>query len=51
MFGTDRLFDVIRSHYDMPPRQITDVVFHAVDEYARGERQVDDVTVVVGRFK
>jgi sigma-B regulation protein RsbU (phosphoserine phosphatase) len=51
MFGTDRLFDVIRSHCDMAPRQITEMVFHAVGEYAQGEQQLDDVTVVVGRFK
>jgi sigma-B regulation protein RsbU (phosphoserine phosphatase) len=51
LFGRDRLFDVIRSHGDMSPRQITEIVFHSVSEHARGERQLDDATVVVGRLE
>jgi serine phosphatase RsbU (regulator of sigma subunit) len=51
LFGAARLFDVIRSHSDMSPRQITEMVFHSVSEHARGQRQLDDVTVVVGRFR
>jgi serine phosphatase RsbU (regulator of sigma subunit) len=51
IFGEDRLFDVIKSCCDMTPQQITEMVFHDVVEFAQGQPQLDDITVVVGRLR
>lgn len=49
-FGIRRLLDVVRQHRDMPARHIVEIIFHAVAEFARQEKRIDDVTVMIAKF-
>jgi PAS domain S-box-containing protein len=47
LFGEERLEAVVREHAAEPAGAIMDAVLAAVDRYATGEPQFDDMTVVV----
>jgi PAS domain S-box-containing protein len=47
LFGEERLEAVVRAHVHEPAAAIMDAVLAAVDEYATGEPQFDDMTVMV----
>jgi sigma-B regulation protein RsbU (phosphoserine phosphatase) len=45
-FGLNRLKRVLRTHAALPPRQLLEAVFTAVDRYTRGQPQHDDMSAV-----
>jgi len=46
-FGTERLVDVLRDTSQRPPAEILDSVFDAIDAFASGAPQHDDITMLV----
>ena len=46
-FGTERLVDVLRSTSALPAMEILDAVFDAIDNFAAGAPQHDDITMLV----
>lgn len=46
-FGSERLFEVVSRHREATAVEIVSEVHRAVREFRRGERQEDDVTVVI----
>jgi serine phosphatase RsbU (regulator of sigma subunit) len=50
-FGEDRVCDVVQGVLGEPPELILKAVFDAVDAFARGAPQHDDLTAVVLRFR
>jgi phosphoserine phosphatase RsbU/P len=51
LFSEERLRDTIIPIHDKTPREITDVLLAAIDGFAAGVPQADDITVVAVRFK
>lgn len=49
-FGEDRLIDVIKAHHGEPAADLLDHVIEAVQAFARGAEQYDDVTALVVRY-
>ncbi len=49
LFGEERLQAVVREHAAEPAAAMIDAVLTAVDEFATGEPQFDDMTVMVIR--
>ena len=47
MFGEERLEALVREHAARPAAEILDAVLAAVDAFATGEPQFDDITVMV----
>jgi len=47
LFGEARLEAVVRAHLHEPAAAIMEAVLAAVDEFATGEPQFDDMTVMV----
>ncbi|MBI2839252.1 MAG: PP2C family protein-serine/threonine phosphatase [Acidobacteria bacterium] len=48
-FGKVRLRDLLRGSYGLTSRQLVDAIFAATEEFAQGNPQQDDVTLVVVR--
>jgi len=46
-FGTARLTEVVSIHRQSSAREIVEKVFGAVQDFCRGQAQVDDVTIVI----
>jgi sigma-B regulation protein RsbU (phosphoserine phosphatase) len=46
-FGVERTVDVLRAHRHLPARELQDRLFDAIDEFAAGMPQFDDITVMV----
>lgn len=47
LFGDDRLTEVLRRNYQRSPAEIIEAVLAAVADFARGQSQSDDITMVV----
>ena len=47
LFGDDRLTAVLREHHRGGPQEIIDAILAALQEFAAGQSQSDDVTMVV----
>ena len=47
LFGKDRCLAIVREHFREPAEKIIDRLLHAAHIFANGERQHDDVTIVV----
>jgi phosphoserine phosphatase RsbU/P len=50
-FGRDRLLESIRSMHGVKPDVVLDSLVSAVNQFARGAPQADDITVLVFRYK
>ena len=48
-FGEDRLTSVVRASLDAPVETIVERVFEAIDAFAGGAPQFDDITLLVVR--
>ncbi len=48
-FGKARLRELLRGSYGLTSRQLVDAIFAATEEFAHGNPQQDDVTLVVVR--
>lgn len=46
-FGTDRLESMISNNADLPTQQLINLIKDGVNEFARGQQQYDDFTLVV----
>ena len=46
-FGPERLLGAIRHNLHLPPKEIVDRTYAAVQDFAEGEVQQDDVTIVI----
>lgn len=46
-FGVERTVEVLRAHRHLPARELQDRLFEAIDEFAAGMPQFDDITVMV----
>lgn len=46
-FGVERTVEVLRAHRHLPAAEIEDRLFDAIDEFAAGTPQFDDITVMV----
>jgi sigma-B regulation protein RsbU (phosphoserine phosphatase) len=51
MFGQQRLEDFLSSHRDADCRFLVDTLLEAVQNFARGAPQADDITVLAVRYK
>lgn len=49
-FGIERLMEVCAANATQPAEKLIDAVFHAVDKFAGGNHQQDDMTVAVLRL-
>ena len=49
MFGEKRVLDVMRLHYRRPMAELAERLFEAVDAFAQGVKQEDDMTIVLAR--
>src|SRR5690606_26178304 len=49
-FGEERLIGVIKAHHGEPAAELLDHVIEAVQTFARGAEQYDDVTALVVRY-
>jgi phosphoserine phosphatase RsbU/P len=47
LFGVERTLDVVRTHRAQPARKIVDAIHIAVQDFAEGTGQADDITAVV----
>ena len=47
LFGKDRCLAIVREHHREPAEKIIDRLLHAAQSFAQGERQHDDITIVV----
>lgn len=48
-FGEQRLYDLVKSQNQQPVKQIVENVWRAIDEFAAGEPQADDITMLAVR--
>jgi serine phosphatase RsbU (regulator of sigma subunit) len=48
-FGDDRLAETVAAVHDQPAPHIVDTIFDAVDRFAAGAEQFDDITVLVAK--
>lgn len=48
-FGEERLYELVKSHTKQPVKQIVENVWHAIDKFAAGYPQTDDVTMLAVR--
>lgn len=46
-FGVERTVEVLRAHRHLPAAEIEDRLFEAIDEFAAGAPQFDDITAMV----
>jgi phosphoserine phosphatase RsbU/P len=51
LYGVARLREVLEGKMDMPLDDIQKLVLESVENFARGERQADDLTILVVRFR
>lgn len=51
LFGDERLLQHVKSHRNLNARGLVEMLFHAVHDFARGEQQHDDITIVVAKFE
>ena len=51
LYGVARLRAVLQGKQDLPLEEIQKTVLESVENFARGARQADDVTVLVVRFR
>jgi anti-sigma regulatory factor (Ser/Thr protein kinase) len=49
MFGEKRVLDVMRQHYRRPMAELAQRLFEAVEAFAQGLAQEDDMTIVLAR--
>jgi serine phosphatase RsbU (regulator of sigma subunit) len=49
LFGQDRVAQIIRDNHRRPAREILSAILHAINEFARGAPQLDDMTGLVIR--
>jgi sigma-B regulation protein RsbU (phosphoserine phosphatase) len=50
LYGVARLRDVLEGKHELPLDEIQKVVLESVENFARGARQADDVTMLVVRY-
>jgi sigma-B regulation protein RsbU (phosphoserine phosphatase) len=50
-FGRDRLLDVLRGMHGAKPDTALDLLLSAVNQFAHGAPQADDITVLVFRYR
>jgi sigma-B regulation protein RsbU (phosphoserine phosphatase) len=48
-FGEERLYELVKSHTKQPVKQIVENVWQAIDKFAAGYPQADDVTMLAVR--
>ncbi len=46
-YGEDRLKEVITSHHELSPAEITGAILGSVRQHSEGEMQSDDITIIV----
>jgi PAS domain S-box-containing protein len=46
-YGAERALEVVRAHQDQPAQDIVAALYASVREFAQGEAQLDDLTVIV----
>jgi len=51
LYGVGRLKDVLEGKHELPLDEIQKVVLESVENFARGARQADDVTMLVVRYR
>jgi phosphoserine phosphatase RsbU/P len=51
LFGVARLREVLTGHMDTPLDQLQQCVLESVENFARGAHQVDDVTLLLVRYR
>jgi sigma-B regulation protein RsbU (phosphoserine phosphatase) len=51
LYGVGRLRAVLQGKQDLPLDEIQKTVLESVENFARGARQADDVTILVVRFR
>jgi len=49
-FGEERLIDVLKQHHGKPAGEVLAHIVEAVQGFARGAEQYDDVTALVVRY-
>ena len=49
MFGETRVLEVLRTHHRRPMAELAEKLFQAVDAFAHGTAQQDDMTIVLAR--
>ena len=49
-FGEERLIDVLKQHHGQPAGEVLLRIVEAVQGFARGAEQYDDVTALVVRY-
>jgi sigma-B regulation protein RsbU (phosphoserine phosphatase) len=50
-FGRERMLEAVRSMHDAKPDLVLDQLISAVNQFARGAPQADDITVLIFRYK
>lgn len=50
MYGADRLTRIEASNHEHSARHIHTLIFHDIEKFVGKEPQVDDMTLVVGKF-
>ena len=50
-FGRDRLLDAVKKMHGVKPDTVLDQLLSAVNQFARGAPQADDITVLVFRYR
>ena len=50
-FGRDRMLDAVKSMHGAKPDLVLDQLLSAVNQFARGAPQADDITVLVFRYQ
>jgi len=51
LFGDDRLAEALAGHDNTPLDQLQHVVLEAVDKFCRGAAQLDDITLLIARYR
>jgi serine phosphatase RsbU (regulator of sigma subunit) len=47
MFGKDRFKEAIKTHVNLPAKELVNVVIAALDEFSHPPQKEDDVTLVI----
>jgi serine phosphatase RsbU (regulator of sigma subunit) len=47
LFGTDRVFEVVRANQGRPAREIVDTLYATVRAFCEGQGQLDDMTAII----
>ena len=50
-FGVPRLCELLAGHEDTPLDELKQIILDAVDSFCRGAAQLDDITVLIARYR